>query len=128
MTDEWFNFYNGYDPVFTWWMGMPYKQITTAYRDYAKFLREKVAAADEPAEATPAVAPAIQPAAAPKYGSVPDLNEIIGLPQDEMRDVVARFMAGGGGGGRGGVACRQAQDAAAAPDPRTVTSATGWRR
>ena len=19
----WFNFYNGYDPLFTWWMGMP---------------------------------------------------------------------------------------------------------
>ena len=33
---------------------------------------------------------------------MPDLNEIIALPQDELRDIVARFMAGGGGGGRGG--------------------------
>jgi uncharacterized protein (DUF885 family) len=112
MTTEWFGFYNGYDPAFTWWMGMPYKQITAAYRDYAKFLREKVAVAEELVEAVPATVPAIQPSAAPKYASVPDLNEIIGLPQDEMRDVVARFMAGGGGrGGRGG-------GSAAAVDPK----------
>ena len=26
---EWFNFYNGYDPTFTWWMGMPYQRRST---------------------------------------------------------------------------------------------------
>ena len=35
--------------------------------------------------------------AAPKFSSVPDLNEIIALPQDEMRDVYARFTSGAGG-------------------------------
>ena len=59
---------------------MPYKQITAAYRDYAKFLREKVAVAEELVEAVPATVPAIQPSAAPKYASVPDLNEIIASP------------------------------------------------
>jgi uncharacterized protein (DUF885 family) len=52
--------------------------------------------------------PAVTPSTPPKFSSVPDLNEIIALPQDEMRDIVARFMAGaggrGGGGGRGGAA------------------------
>ena len=48
---EWFSFYNGYDPVFTWWMGMPYKQIDKALEDYAAFLREKVADADIPRHA-----------------------------------------------------------------------------
>ena len=40
---EWFSFYNGYDPMFTWWMGMPYKQIDKTLQDYATFLREKAA-------------------------------------------------------------------------------------
>jgi uncharacterized protein (DUF885 family) len=102
MTDEWFGFYNGYDPLFTWWMGLPYKQVTTAFRDYARFLREKVAVADEPALMTPTSLPAVQPSAPPKFSSVPDLNEILALPQDEMRDIVARFMAGAGGRGRNG--------------------------
>jgi uncharacterized protein (DUF885 family) len=32
---------------------------------------------------------------------VPDLDELMALPQDEMRDVVARFLEGTGEGGRG---------------------------
>ena len=57
----WFNFYNGYDPLFTWWMGMPYKQVDDALQGYAAFLRDKVAPADTiatPTSATLAIAPA----------------------------------------------------------------------
>jgi len=39
---EWFNFYNGYDPVFTWWMDEPYKNAAKALNDYSAFLKEKV--------------------------------------------------------------------------------------
>src|SRR5205085_2261960 len=45
---EWFGFYNGYDPLVSWWMGTPYKQVTAVLQDYATFLREKIAAADTP--------------------------------------------------------------------------------
>lgn len=38
----WFGFYNGYDPIFTWWVGEPYKQLDKAMQDYAVFLREKL--------------------------------------------------------------------------------------
>jgi len=100
---EWFGFYNGYDPMFTWWIGMPYKKIDAALSDYATFLQDKVAAANltvaDPAPQPSAAAPA------PKFSSVPDLSEIIALPQDEMRDITARFMAataGGRGGRQGG--------------------------
>jgi uncharacterized protein DUF885 len=99
---EWYGFYNGYDPLFTWWMGVPYKKIDKALQDYATYLQNTVATANlSVTEPTPQPIPA---GAAPKVGSVPDLAEIIALPQDEMRDVVARFMsgAGGGRGGRGG--------------------------
>src|SRR5262249_46472342 len=74
---EWFGFYNGYDPLFTWWIGVPFKKIDAALQDYATFLQDKVAAANlTVAEAAPQP---IAPSAAPKVASVPDLNEIIGL-------------------------------------------------
>lgn len=40
---RWFEFYNGYDPGFTWWAAQPYKQTDEAMKAYATFLREKVA-------------------------------------------------------------------------------------
>jgi len=40
---HWFDFYNGYDPAFTWWAAQPYKLTDDAMKDYATFLREKVA-------------------------------------------------------------------------------------
>ena len=98
----WFNFYNGYDPLFTWWMGMPYKQVDTALQDYAAFLRDKVAPADAITAPVATTAAPIQPAPATKLNEVPDLQELVALPQDEMRNVVLRFVGPSGGrGGRG---------------------------
>src|SRR5215469_3149153 len=39
---EWFNQYNNYDPVFTWWVAQPYKDVAKALTDYSAFLKEKV--------------------------------------------------------------------------------------
>jgi uncharacterized protein (DUF885 family) len=39
---QWFNYYNGYDPLFTWWMDVPYKEATEALHGYSTFLKEKV--------------------------------------------------------------------------------------
>jgi uncharacterized protein (DUF885 family) len=39
---NWFGFYNGYDPVFTWWAGEPYKTVDQSLQTYATFLREKI--------------------------------------------------------------------------------------
>ena len=67
---------------------------------------------------------AIAAAAQLKFADVPELSEIIALPQDEMRDVVARFTGsaaggrGGGGRGAGGGMVRL----------QTRPSTTGWRR
>jgi uncharacterized protein (DUF885 family) len=38
----WYGFYNGYDPMFTWWVSEPYKSVDQALEKYAAFLREKV--------------------------------------------------------------------------------------
>lgn len=98
--NEWFNHYNGYDPMFTWWIELPHGHVDKALVEYAALLRDKVAAAGQ---ATANAAPAggrIDPAPAPAHPSVPNLTEIIALPQDEMAPVVQAFM--GRGGGRGG--------------------------
>jgi len=103
ITAEWFNFYNGYDPLFTWWMGMPYAKVDEAMKNYAAVLRDKVAAENLTVAATPAKAEAIPAAAQLEFLDVPNLHEILALPQDEMRDIVSRFSGQGGGrGGRGG--------------------------
>ncbi len=39
----WFTYYNGYDPMFTWWAEEPYKSADTALQNYANFLRERIA-------------------------------------------------------------------------------------
>jgi uncharacterized protein (DUF885 family) len=39
---NWFEFYDGYDPMFTWWAEEPYKTADAALDAYGKFLSEKV--------------------------------------------------------------------------------------
>ena len=40
---DWFDFYNGYQPEFSWWLKKPYDEAASALDDYAKFLREDIA-------------------------------------------------------------------------------------
>jgi hypothetical protein len=102
---SWFEFFDGYDPLFSWWNRLPYRRVDSTLQAYTTYLREKVV----PANHTSSLMGAplrIDPAPAPKYGEVPDLHEILALPQDEMTDVVQRFRSGltpnaGRGGGRG---------------------------
>ncbi|HVQ39128.1 MAG TPA: DUF885 family protein [Pyrinomonadaceae bacterium] len=39
----WFDYYNGYDPIFSWWVSEPYKSADQALQAYATFMSEKVA-------------------------------------------------------------------------------------
>ncbi len=38
----WFGYYNGYDPLFTWWADAPYKAADRALQTYVTLLREKI--------------------------------------------------------------------------------------
>src|SRR5262245_48045524 len=94
---NWFNFYNGYDPVFTWWMGEPYKEIDQALQGYATFLRgaggktgaEKTAAGPERKEGS--APPAVVQAA--NGTDVPDLRALLATPRSELAAVVQRYQA-----------------------------------
>jgi uncharacterized protein (DUF885 family) len=39
---EWFDFYNGYDPLFTWWVAESHKNTDKALQSYEGFLRKKL--------------------------------------------------------------------------------------
>jgi len=39
---NWYTFYNGYDPVFTWWNEEPYKSLDEALTSYAAYLSERL--------------------------------------------------------------------------------------
>jgi uncharacterized protein (DUF885 family) len=39
---NWYTFYNGYDPLFTWWNDEPYKALDQTLTSYAAFLSERV--------------------------------------------------------------------------------------
>jgi uncharacterized protein (DUF885 family) len=39
---NWYTFYNGYDPVFTWWNEEPYKTLDQTLTSYAAFLSERI--------------------------------------------------------------------------------------
>lgn len=102
--NEWFGFYNGYDPLFTWWVELPQRQIQEALRRYAQFLRDTVAPANRPAApaATLPTAGIVQnPRTAAPGAEVPDLQALIALPQDELTGIVDLFRnATAGGRGR----------------------------
>jgi uncharacterized protein (DUF885 family) len=36
---QWFDFYNGYDPAFTWWLAEPYKHAAAALEAYIKAIK-----------------------------------------------------------------------------------------
>ncbi|KAL5323521.1 hypothetical protein ACEPPN_008059 [Leptodophora sp. 'Broadleaf-Isolate-01'] len=39
---EWFGFYKGYDPLFTWWVKEPYGKVDEAMEGYVKVIREVI--------------------------------------------------------------------------------------
>jgi hypothetical protein len=108
---NWFTFFNGYDPLFTWWVGLPYRNVDRALQDYATFLRDKVATGNVSIPA-PAAMATIAPPAAPKFAQVPNLSQLLALPQDEMTTIVQRFTGRGSspGGGRGGDAAARGSE------------------
>ena len=39
---NWNGFYSGYDPMFSWWMEVPYKTVDQTLDAYGKFIRERI--------------------------------------------------------------------------------------
>ncbi|MFN5202474.1 MAG: DUF885 family protein [Gemmatimonas sp.] len=54
---QWYRFYSGYDPLFTWWAANPYQKLDEAMRRYAQTIRQRVVGI-QGANAAPAMAAA----------------------------------------------------------------------
>jgi uncharacterized protein (DUF885 family) len=39
---SWYTFYNGYDPLFTWWNEEPYRSLDQSLTSYASFISERI--------------------------------------------------------------------------------------
>lgn len=39
---NWYTFYNGYDPIFTWWNEEPYKAVDQSLTNYSNFISERI--------------------------------------------------------------------------------------
>lgn len=44
---EWFRFYDGYDPLFTWWCKTPHSELDSALRKYSQLIQRKLAGIHE---------------------------------------------------------------------------------
>jgi uncharacterized protein (DUF885 family) len=86
----WFAFYDGFDPLFTWWAAQPYKQLDKALGDYARFLKEQI---DKAPEISAEEATALKPPQASDGGTsdVPNLGELVAFPRSEMRPVLDKY-------------------------------------
>jgi uncharacterized protein (DUF885 family) len=45
--ENWFDYFDGYDPLFSWWVREPFEATHTALQDYATFLTEEVVGIEE---------------------------------------------------------------------------------
>lgn len=98
---QWFNFYNGYDPLFTWWTAEPYKRLDKQLADYATFLKSHVSGGASTAPASrPDDAPIPDAAPVGEPNDVPDLGELLAFPRSEMRAVFDRYRPARRGGRR----------------------------
>lgn len=39
---QWFRFYNGFDPMFSWWVANPYQKLDESLQRYAQVIRQRV--------------------------------------------------------------------------------------
>lgn len=87
-TGDWFKYYDGYDPLFSWWVAEPYRKLDKALGDYGKFLREKVVGVKE-GEDEPIIGDPIG-----RDGVLEDLNrEMIPYSPEELLAIANREFA-----------------------------------
>ncbi|MEX2317563.1 MAG: DUF885 family protein [Pirellulales bacterium] len=120
LLQRWHGFYDGYDPMFSWWLRAPFADATKSLDAYATYVKEQsskladatAAEASPQPEASPQQAQAPDPAAIASLATgggpsdVPDLMKIVNAPHGYMELVMQRYQQetgrGGGRGGRGG--------------------------
>jgi uncharacterized protein (DUF885 family) len=97
----WFQFYNGYDPLFTWWNADLYKAVDGSLQRYAALLREKGPGATVAVKPSPP-APRSTLEFPARTSDAPNLHDLMAARPSELREVVLRYQADRPGGGKMG--------------------------
>lgn len=85
---DWFAFYDGYDPLFGWWVRVPYQKFGDALDEYAAFLRESLAGI-EPGREEPIIGDPLG-----EEGLRADLErELIAYSPEELIKIAERELA-----------------------------------
>ncbi len=79
---NWYTFYNGYDPLFTWWNEEPYKSLDESLTDYTNSIKERVLGIrPEPKQAQTGQTPGpASQGSRPNNARPGDTSDIIGDP------------------------------------------------
>ena len=86
--DGWFKYYDGYDPLFSWWTREPCTQLGEALKAYQKVLREKIVGA-KPGEDEPIVGDPVG-----RDGLMEELeHEMIAYTPEELLEIANREFA-----------------------------------
>lgn len=111
---HWYSYYNGYDPVFTWWLTEPYKDADTALGEYLILLRDTLApAAQESKDIKSQASLASFPTDDPE--PLPNLISMLREPVSELRPVILRYVQD-----RAIALGRRSQMPGAPPPPRSI--------
>ncbi len=96
----WHGFYDGYDPLFTWWLADPYKQADAALDGYVKLIREQGPKLPEDKSRGTPPPTAAAAAAANGPSDAPNLKALLSQPRSELIPVVEQYAGGRFGRGR----------------------------
>jgi uncharacterized protein (DUF885 family) len=89
---DWYTFYNTYDPLFSWWVGEPYKHADAALLGHVNFLRKLQGEPDKAETPAPAAAESSDQAVA-QTNDAPDLQQLIALPRSELIAMLDAYQA-----------------------------------
>jgi uncharacterized protein (DUF885 family) len=92
---DWFKFYDGYDPEFTWWMKEPFKNVDEKLQKYAARLESQIGIAQKPEQRSESsgsgaanASPTPSSAAA---GDLPDVARLMSTPAGRMQPIIEKF-------------------------------------
>jgi dipeptidyl aminopeptidase/acylaminoacyl peptidase len=91
---DWFKFYDGYDPEFTWWMKEPFKNVDEKLQKYAAHLESQLGAAQKSvrgADSSGSGAANTSSESLSAAEDLPDLARLMAAPVGRLQPVIEKF-------------------------------------
>jgi uncharacterized protein (DUF885 family) len=89
LTQSWFEHFDGYDPLFSWWVRTPFQEAREALQGYERLLREEVAGFRDGED------PIVGDPLGPRFLEVDVVNEMVAYTAEELIAIGERELAWG---------------------------------